>query len=164
MALIVTKVDFKNTEADQASTNRDLAGRPQPGDPLFQNGTITIAEHVRGEASSGIPAATLNNLDNRYVWLYDSYANAIAFATAGLVDATADVETVDRLTGLATGTNPVAQTAPTDFHQGEAPKNSLLLDANGDFVYALDDNGGAGVTYFAMTIGGRQNGPTSITV
>ena len=74
------------------------------------------------------------------------------------------VENVDRLTGAADGTNPVAQTAPDDFHQSESPGNSLALDNNGDFVYAIDDAAGAGRTVFAMTTGGRQNGPTEITV
>jgi len=163
MADIVVKVDFKNTEADQASTNGDLAGRPQPGDPLFQDGTISASDHMKGLASSGIPASTLNNLDNRYVWLYDSYANALAFAATGLIDTTTLVKTVDRLTGLA-GVVLAAQTGPTDFHQGEAPKNVMSLDNNGDFVYSIDDDTGAGRTVYAMTIGGRQNGPTEITV
>jgi len=163
MADIVVKRDFKTTEADQASTNRGLAGRPQPGDPLFQSGAITEAQHISGAASSGIPAATLNRLDRRAVWLYDNYANAIAFATAGLIDTTTLVKAVDRITN-APGANLAAQTPPTDFHASQAPSNVMFLDINGDFVYAIDDNAGAGRTVFAMTVGGRQNGPIEITV
>jgi hypothetical protein len=161
MAFIVNKTDFKNTEADQASTNRGLAGAPQPGDPLYQNGSITVAEHVTGEKSSGIVDPYL--VDSRKVWLYGNYSNAIAFGAAGLISNTL-LETVDRLTGLPTGINPDPQTAPTNFHDSEAPGNSLVLDNNGDFVYAIDDDSGAGRTVYAMTTGGRQNGPIAITV
>ena len=164
MAFIVNKTDFKNTEADQASVNRGIAGRPQPGDPQFQSGNITISEHVQGLKSSGIPQSTLRRVDQRSVWIYDTYANAISFGAAGLIDVTSLIETVDRITNLPTGDNPAAQTAPDDFHKSEAPGNSILLDNNGDFIFAIDDDEGNGRTVFLATVGGRQNGPVQITI
>ena len=174
MAFIPVKVSFRTTEADGASVSRGLAGRPQPGDPLFQDGTISASDHMQGIQSSGISSTpvntgyfgqtSINRIEARHVWLYDSYANALAMGATGLIVTTTDAEGVDRLTGAADGVALVAQTAPTDFHVSEAPGNVFNLDSNGDFVYALDDNSGAGVTYYANTVGGRQNGPVTIKV
>ena len=174
MAFIPVKVSFRDTEADNASVRQGLAGRPQPGDPLFQNGTITAAEYARGEASSGIPSTpvntgyfgqtSINRIESRKVWLYDTYANALAFGATGLINGATLVEGVNRLTNLADTVKVGAQTAPTDFHESEAPGNVMNLDSMGDFVYAIDDNAGAGRTVFAATVGGIQNGPVAITV
>ena len=174
MAFIPIKVSFRSTEADDASVSRGLAGRPQPGDPRFMSGDITVAEHITGDKSSGIPSTpkntgyfaqtSVNAIEARKVWLYDTYANAIAFGATGLINTVTAAEGVDRLTFLADGVALAAQSTPTDGARVDGPVTPLLLDSNGDFVYALDDNSGAGVTYFANTVGGRQGGPVSITV
>lgn len=159
MALVVKKFQVKTTEADGGSVSRDLAGRPQPGDPLYQNGSITESEHIQGLKSSGIPQSTLNKIWSRKVNVYDSYANALAFGAAGLI---ANMETVDRLTNLPTG-DVIVQAAPTDFHQSPAGQVGVDVDANGEVVVAVEDGGGP-LTVYYTSIGGRQDGPTELVV
>jgi hypothetical protein len=171
MAFVALKIPMKTTEADGGSVLEDLAGRPQPGDPLFQDGTISESDHVKGFASSGIPNAArnesyfgqtnINPVDARKVFVYDTYANALAFEATGLIGSGV-LQGVDLITGLPDGVG-ITQTAPDDFHQSEEGAGDYpRVDNNGFCNISVDDASHTEV--FITSVGGRQGGPQKVLV
>jgi len=157
MAFVVLQIPFQSSEADSASVVRNFAGTPQPGDPVYMSGGLTVAEHIAGDKSSGIPAADVNELDARVVNIYDSYANALAYGETGLLDDDR-IQGVNLLTGAADGVDTVQQ-SPAHANGVSGPK----IGSEGNLDVAIEDDGAA-LTVYLMSGGGRQSVPTAVIV